>query len=125
MKRIILAAGLIAVLFSMSLISLFLLKKNSADIMRYSVEIEELCNDENYDEALKKAQEFLDYWEKSALNLNILVDTDRISAINSSVYRIAPLIESDCDELGAELETIRANALWLYECEKAVWYNIF
>ncbi|MBQ7132595.1 MAG: DUF4363 family protein [Oscillospiraceae bacterium] len=125
MKRMILALSVIAVLVCGSLLSLFLLKNRSAEIIEYTDRIFELYENGEHDKALNEASELLEYWDKASLSLNVLVDTDRISAINSSVYRIGPLIETGCDELTAEIESIKANAKWLYECEVPVWYNVF
>lgn len=125
MKRCFLALSVIALLVCASLFSLFLLKEKSGEIIEITDSIYNMCENGDYENAEAKANELLKYWEKASRSLNILVDTDRISAINSSVYRLEPLIESDCDELTAEIESIKANAKWLYECEMPVWYNIF
>lgn len=125
MKRMLLALSVIALLVCGSLCSLFMLKKRSGEIIKITDSIYNMCENEEYDKAKSEAERLMKYWEKASRSLNVLVDTDRISAINSSVYRLEPLIESDCDELTAEIESIKANAKWLYECEMPVWYNIF
>ncbi len=125
MKRIILAISLIFVLAAGSLTSLLFLKKHSENIENKAEYIMKLYEMGNNETAIEYAKEFSQYWEKHSLMLNVLVDTDRISAINSSIYKIEPFIESDSDELIAELESIMANARWLYECEKPMWYNVF
>ena len=125
MKRIILAISLIFILCTGSLTSLLYLKKHSENIESHAEYILNLCQKGDSENALEYAEDFLQYWEKTSRTLNVLVDTDRISTINSSIYKIKPFIESDSDELIAELESIMAGARWLYECEKPMWYNIF
>ncbi len=125
MKRIILAMSLIFIIGAGSLTSLLFLKKHSENIENKAEYIMKLYEMGNNETAIEYAKEFSQYWEKHSLILNVLVDTDRISAINSSIYKIKPFIESGSDELVAELESIKANARWLYECEKPMWYNVF
>lgn len=125
MKRIILAISLILLLGAGSLTSLLFLRKNSREVEKRAAHILSLCNSGDTEKAIEYTQDFSEYWEKISLPLNVLVDTDRISTINSSIYKIEPFIQSDSDELNAELESIMANARWLYECEKPMWYNVF
>lgn len=54
-------------------------------------------------------------WEKVEPWLLLTVRRDKIMEISNYVYRLKPLLESDCDEFTADLKTLQSNLEFLMQ----------
>ena len=54
-------------------------------------------------------------WEKAEPWLLLTVRRDKIMEISNCVYRLKPLLESDCDEFTSELKTLQSNLEYLIQ----------
>ena len=75
--------------------------------------------------AAKTASELMDEWEKFNKIASLLIHNDKLTEAQFSLARILPLIESENDELGAELSELKSAVEHISEGEKPILRNIF
>jgi hypothetical protein len=124
MKRIITGICILLILLTASFISLSFIGKKSNQLSEKIDEISTVYRDGNAEEAKNKTQELELLWEDSKKPLNIFVNSNEIIEIQSSVMKIRPYIETENDEIYAELESLKTRTERLYNNLMPYWYNI-
>lgn len=105
--------------------SLYVIRSGSERLCSAVEEIQILSEQKKTAEALAKCEELNRTWTSYYHTLSFFVKGDKLSGINSSIAKIKPYLESDNDELNAELDSILYQTRWIWETEFPYFYNVF
>lgn len=120
MKRMIISSVLLCAVLIWSLVGGRLLCSSADELISDIDEIEQLYSSGRKTEALELSKDFSKKWNKSEKLLSLMVHDEKIGSLNFSAAKITPLIETDNDELTAELQNIRHQLERLKRSEKHI-----
>lgn len=120
MKRVIISSILLGAVLIWSLAGGRLLCTTADSLIADIDRIEQLYNSGSKSEALELSKAFSEKWNKSEKLLALMVHDEKIGNLNFSAAKITPLIESDNDELTAELQNIRHQLERIKQSEKRI-----
>ena len=120
MKRMIFSSVLLGAVLIWSLIGGRLLCTTADSLIADIDKIEQLYNSGRKTEALELSKDFSNKWNDSEKLLSLMVHDEKIGSLNFSAAKITPLIETDNDELTAELQNIRHQLERIKQSEKRI-----
>lgn len=117
MVRLKIGIGIIAAIIVVCIWGFIVLKHETNQLVESIDKTRSLANSGKTEEALESVDNLLKDWEEYHVYASVLVNNDKISAVQSSVSRLKPLIENQNDELNAEFETAESALKWIVESE--------
>lgn len=124
MRRVKIAAGLIAFIIIYSVTSLFVLNHYNEELKGRIEIIQSVYESGDTEKALALSNELNDYWHHYERAVTILIHDGALEEINSSIAKITPFISNENSELIAEIQSIYHRLDQMYEEEFPAWYNI-
>lgn len=125
MTRIRTAAALLIIITVLCICSPYLIKNRTVKVSAITENIVSALEKGDNIKAAEYADEALDFWNSSGYILDPLVRSDRLMSVYTSLVRLRPLIESDSDEIYAEIKSINAQLEFISEIEFPYICNIF
>ncbi len=124
MNRVKASAVLLTAIFIWSVTGGHILCTTADELIADISEIELLCENNRKSEAVRLSDKLSGKWRKKEKLLSLMAHDDKISNLNFSIARITPFIETDSDELTAEIRSIKHQLEKIKQGEKPYWYNI-
>ncbi|MCM1579501.1 MAG: DUF4363 family protein [Ruminococcus sp.] len=124
MKRVKIAAVLLAVIAVYSFCSLILLKHYNNELKGRIEKIQQVYELGDTEGALILSDELNVYWHEYEKVVTMLIHDAALEEINSSIAKITPFISNENSELIAEIQSIYHRLDQIYEEEFPMWYNI-
>lgn len=124
MKRVKLCSVILAVLIIITIGTLFLIQKKCAELKELANQTLVLYENKNIEEALKKAEELNQKWNKHYKFFHCSVKNDKLCNINSQLAKIIPLIENNDDQVISELNSLIYELDFLRNNETPYIYNL-
>lgn len=123
MKRVIISISILTAMVSLAIFFNVRISVRCNELIELTELIQE--NIENKSEALEYAGQFDSEWESFHHESIFIIRGDRLSEIENCYIRIIPLIETDNDELSAELAELKNILIHTKASEIPNIYNIF
>lgn len=123
MKRVIISISILTAMVSLGIFFNIRISVRCNELIELTELIQE--NIENKSEALEYAGQFDSEWESFHHESIFIIRGDRLSEIENCYIRIIPLIETDNDELSAELAELKSILIHTKASEIPNIYNIF
>ncbi len=124
MKRVIIAAAVMAAVFGISLAGC-LTVVHAADIIGADVTaLVDLCRAGRSENAVRLAEQTEQHWYRYEKYLSLMLGDDDIAEISADIAKLRPLAEKDSGGLLAEASSIRRRINDLRTKEVPSWYNI-
>ena len=120
MKRVVISSILLCLVLLWSFAGGRLLCRTADSLIADIDRIENLYDSGNKSEALELSEKFSAKWKKSEKILALMVHEEKIGSLEFSAAKITPLIETDNDELPAELQNIRHQLERIKHSEKRI-----
>ena len=122
--RIKISMGILALMVVFSGLSGFFVHKNCAELVSEIATIEKFVSDGDLESAEKSAKLLEKNWNRFSKAAVLFVRSDKLTEAESTVSRIIPLIQTDCDELTAELSELKSRIIHISDSEKIHIRNI-
>jgi len=104
--------------------TLFMIRKKCTELKDLAGQTLILYENKNTEEALKKAEELNQTWDKHYKFFHCSVKNDKLYNINSEIAKIKPLIENNDDQVISELNSLIYELDFLSNNETPHIYNI-
>lgn len=124
MRRVKIAAAIIAVIIIYSIGSLFILDKWNDDLKSRIEKIQQVYESGDTEQALRLSNELNLFWHDYERVVTMLIHDDSLQSVNISIAKITPFISNENDELIAEIQSVYHQLDQIYEEEFPSWYNI-
>lgn len=124
MKRVAIAAVLLAAIMICSAVSVLIIRAENRELILVTEEIREYNKSGDSEKAAAAADVLQNKWYAFEREMSVFVRDDKLSTLSASVAKIPSYINSANDELDAELESIHRQLDLIYRSELPVWYNI-
>ena len=124
MKRVKLCSVILIVLIIITIGTLFIIQKKCAELKDLASQTLILYENKNTEEALKKAEELSQTWNKHYKFFHCSVKNDKLYNINSEIAKIMPLIKNNDDQVISELNSLIYELDFLNNHETPYIYNI-
>ncbi|MEG1447906.1 MAG: DUF4363 family protein [Oscillospiraceae bacterium] len=125
MKRVIIAVVVFLIVITVSIGSLFVLKKSTDEMYVMTQTIETSVANEDFDQAQLDIQKFISYWENHKNILVVIVHLQNIENINDIVAMLQPLADAKSkSSLIVTISRLKVLIEDLYENEFPFIYNI-
>ncbi len=117
MIRIKISIGIISAIIIMGITGFFILRHETEEVIDNIEKTRFLANSGKKQEAIDSADILENDWNNYHTYASIFITNEKISAAEASLSRIKSLIESENDELNAELDTAKSALEWIIESE--------
>ena len=124
MKRVKLCSVILVVLITITIGTLFMIQKKCTELKDLAGQTLILYENKSTEEALKKAEELNQTWDKHYKFFHCSVKNDKLYNINSEIAKIKPLIENNDDQVISELNSLIYELDFLSNNETPHIYNI-
>lgn len=124
MKRVIIAAAIIAAIMVYSASAVVIIKNRNSELIEVTEEIREYNKIGDSEKAAAAAEVLQNKWYAFEREMSVFVRDDKLNTLSASVAKIPSYINSANDELDAELESIHRQLNIIYRSELPTWYNI-
>lgn len=124
MRRVKIAAAIIAVIIIYSIGSLFILDKWNDDLKSRIEKIQQVYESGDTEQALSLSNDLNLFWHDYERVVTMLIHDDSLQSVNISIAKITPFISNENDELIAEIQSVYHQLDQIYEEEFPSWYNI-
>ncbi len=124
MKRVKLCSVILMILIIITIGTLFMIRKKCTELKDLAGQTLILYENKNTEEALKKAEELNQTWDKHYKFFHCSVKNDKLYNINSEIAKIKPLIENNDDQVISELNSLIYELDFLSNNETPHIYNI-
>lgn len=125
MGRVKLCFGILIAIIVFGIGGILIIEHKTTDIIKLVDKTQYYSDMGNTEKALEAVDELEKQWIKYHKLASVIVSNDKISDVQNSVSRIQPLIESQVDELNAEIANARSSLMWIIESEIPRFTNIF
>lgn len=125
MGRIKICVGVIIAIVLISIFGFFALDCKTDKVIALLDETKKYSDAGETQKAIEAVGKLENEWESYHCFASILVRNDKISAVQTSMSRLRPLIEKENDELNAEFANAKSNLEWIVESEIPRLTNIF
>ncbi len=118
MKRLIISLTIIAIIITVGLIALNTVRRENERLYGLVESVMRAYEAGGADREISALEGY--FKDEYVKVLGAFVDDDRLADIALCIKRLRPMLESGCDEFGAECESIKAEAerIWLSEAPK-------
>lgn len=124
MKRVVIAAAIIAAIMAYSAAAAVIIKDRNSELISVTEEIREYNKSGDSEKAAAAANVLQKKWYSFEREMSVFVRDDRLNTLSASVAKIPSYITAANDELDAELESIHRQLDLIYRSELPMWYNI-
>lgn len=124
MKRVVIAAAIIAAIMVYSASAVVIIKNRNSELIAVTEEIREYNKIGDSEKAAAAADVLKNKWYAFEREMSVFVRDDKLSTLSASVAKIPSYITAANDELDAELESIHRQLNIIYRSELPTWYNI-
>lgn len=124
MKRVVIAAAIIAAIMVYSASAVVIIKNRNSELIAVTEEIREYNKIGDSEKAAAAADVLQNKWYAFEREMSVFVRDDKLSTLSASVAKIPSYIIAANDELDAELESIHRQLNIIYRSELPTWYNI-
>lgn len=124
MKRIRISAGILALMIALSVFFNYRVTKQCEKLINLVELTEESVNSDDNLKALQYAEEFTEKWKRFRNEGAVMVRGDKISDVESCYIKIIPLLETENDELFAQLAELKNILIRIKTSELPTIYNI-
>lgn len=119
-SRVKIAFAVLCGLFLLTVFSVITVRRSCTRLIQDTAVIMNAAEQEN-DPATRAAIDSLQQdWKHESNILRFFVPCQTLSSLNQSVFRLDPLYDADCDELKAELHSVKAALQWIHGMELTV-----
>ena len=125
MGRVKLCFGILITIIIFGIAGIVIIENKTNNVIDMIDETKSYSDSGDTEKAMESVAELEKEWEKYHRLASILIRNDKISAVQESVSRLRPLIESENDELNAEYATAKNSLKWIIESEIPRITNIF
>lgn len=125
MTRLKISICILAALIGVSVFSGVSINKSCTELIELTEQLHGHIDAKRTSDAEKTAGEFLKTWRKFRKYAAVMIKSDKLSEIDSTGSRIIYLIESDSDEVSAEVAELRGMLELLLDGEKPIPRSIF
>ena len=125
MSRIRLSGCILIAIVSLCIFSAVYVRRSCLGLLDTLSRVEVHAGKEEYAAAAKAAAELNDDGSRLMPRLNMLVSSDKLTQIGGELSRLTPLIDTENDELGAELAESRTLLEQLYYGEIPLLSRLF
>lgn len=124
MKRVAIAAALLAAIMICSAASALIIRAENRELAAVTEEISEYSRAGDAKKAAEAAERFTELWKRFERKMSVFVRDDKLGELSASAAKVPAYIAAANDELDAELESIRRRLDLIYRSELPTWYNI-
>lgn len=124
MKRVAIAAALLAAIMICSTASALIIRAENRELAAVTEEISEYSKAGDTEKAAEAAERFTELWKRFERKMSVFVRDDKLGELSASAAKVPAYIAAANDELDAELESIRRRLDLIYRSELPTWYNI-
>lgn len=124
MRRVKIAALLIAAIMIYSVCSLLILNKQNDMLKERVMNVQQVYESGDTQKALEMSNELNEFWHKYEKKVTMIIHDDSLAELNISIAKITPFIANENAELIAEFQSIYHQLDQIYEEEFPTWYNI-
>lgn len=124
MRRVKIAALLIAMIMVYSICSLLILNKQNDMLKERVMNVQQVYESGDTQKALEMSNELNEFWHKYEKKVTMIIHDDSLAELNISIAKITPFIANENAELIAEFQSIYHQLDQIYEEEFPSWYNI-
>lgn len=125
MKRVRISAGILMAMIALGIFFNFRISKGCEKLIELTELTEQAADSNDNEKALEYAREFESEWDSFHNEAIFMIKGEKLSEIDNCYIRIVPLIESDNDELSAELAELKNILIHTKKSELPIIYNIF
>lgn len=125
MSRIRLSGCILAAIVSICIFSAVYVRRSCLEMLDILARVQVHTEQADYAAATQAAVELNQAWSHATPRLNMLVSSDKLTQIGGALSRLIPLIDTENDELGAEIATSRTLLEQLYYGEIPVLNRLF
>ncbi len=125
MARIYISIAIILSIIGLDIFSVFIIRNERQSLDEKLTLIQENLIDNDKKAGIDNAEKLSANWDDSYRRIAFFVNSRELEDINDSISRIKPLLESDSDEINAEIETIKEKLHRTYINDLPYIYNIF
>lgn len=122
--RIKISITILAAMVIFSSLSGWFIHNRCGRIVENLTEIENLIAEGDYENAEKSAKSLEKYWNRFSNAAVMFVRSDKLTEAESNFSRIIPLIQTENDELSAELSELKDRIQHISDSEKILLRNI-
>lgn len=124
MSRVIISFCLISVIALYSLSAILILRTERTELIGIIDDITMYDENGDSEKATAAAANLSKKWVDYERIMSVLVHENKLNSIGASVAKIQPFLDTDSDELEAELQSVRLQLVILYRSELPLWYNV-
>lgn len=124
MKRVVIAAAIIAAIMVYSASAAVIIKNRNSELIAVTEEISEYNKTGDSEKAAAAADMLQKKWYAFEREMSVFVRDDKLNNLSASVAKIPSYLAAANDELDAELESIHRQLNIIYRSELPTWYNI-
>lgn len=125
MARIYVSIAIILSIIGLDIFSIFMIRNEQQSLDETLTLIQDNVNNNDKEAAIATAEKLSANWDDSYKRIVFFVNSKSLEDINDFVTRVKPLLESDSDEITAEIETIKRKLYRTYVKDVPYIYNIF
>ena len=122
--RIKISIVILAIMVIFGCFSGLFIHKKCSELVNAITIIEKSVSDGDLESAENKAKSLEKKWSQFSQTAVLFVRSDKLTEAESTISRIIPLIQTDCDELSAELSELKSRIQHISDSEKIHLRNI-
>jgi hypothetical protein len=125
MTRLKISLVVLALIVSFTIFCLINVNIKCNKMIDYIQEIKTLCLEDNTEELNEKTEMLYEYWKSNSKRMNLIVKTEDLDEIDTTISRMCSMIDNDIDERFSEIEAMIAILNQLKFNETPTFYTIF
>jgi hypothetical protein len=125
MTRLKISLVVLALIVSFTIFCLINVNIKCNKMIDYIQEIKTLCLEDNTEELNEKTEMLYEYWKSNSKRMNLIVKTENLDEIDTTISRMYSMIDNDIDERFSEIEAMIAILNQLKFNETPTFYTIF
>jgi hypothetical protein len=125
MTRLKISLVVLALIVSFTIFCLINVNIKCNKMIDYIQEIKALCLEDNTEELNEKTEMLYEYWKSNSKRMNLIVKTEDLDEIDTTISRMYSMIDNDIDERFSEIEAMIAILNQLKFNETPTFYTIF
>jgi uncharacterized protein YoxC len=125
MTRLKISLVVLALIVSFTIFCLINVNIKCNKMIDYIQEIKTLCLEDNTEELNEKTEMLYEYWKSNSKRMNLIVKTENLDEIDTTISRMCSMIDNDIDERFSEIEAMIAILNQLKFNETPTFYTIF
>jgi hypothetical protein len=125
MTRLKISLVVLALIVSFTIFCLINVNIKCNKMIDYIQEIKTLCLEDNTEELNEKTEMLYEYWKSNSKRMNLIVKTEDLDEIDTTISRMYSMIDNDIDERFSEIEAMIAILNQLKFNETPTFYTIF